>query len=113
METSTYAMLLFLPSIGIVYVVLASFYGPRRAYEAISWIPLALLFVLWGFRRLETLTEPLWDLAPFGAALALTSLVQALAGVALLSTALARRQPWLALAAAVVVSAVPYVATPR
>ena len=111
MTTSLFPVLIFLPSIALCYVVLHTFYGPVRAYLAISWVPAALLAVLWGFHELEVFGEPLWNLAPLASALGWASLVQALFGVGLLVWAVARREPWPALAVAVVITALPFLAT--
>jgi hypothetical protein len=98
-----FVLFLFLPSVGLAFVVLASYYGSTRAYLAISWVPLALVAVLEALRRLAFLGDPAGDLGPFARAVAWTSLVQAAFGVCLLGLALRRRARWPGLLAATIV----------
>jgi hypothetical protein len=113
MLESTFLVLLFLPSVGLVFVVLTTFYGSHRAYVAISWVPLALVGILWAFHQLDFLGRPVGDLGTLEQAVAWTSLVQATFGLGLLLVAIRRRAPWAGLLAATAAVASAFVLTIR
>jgi hypothetical protein len=110
MEGQLFTTLIFIPSVALCYVALTTFYGPRVAYIAISWIPLALLLVLLGLERFDSFSfgGASWNLAPYRTALAWTSLAQAAYGVGVLAWAASKREPWRGVALAVVITAVPF-----
>jgi hypothetical protein len=86
--------LILLPSAGICYLSLSTFYGWRHAYEAISWVPLVPYLSISAFnpvREFAPATGP--DLATFLHAIALLSLVQGLFGIGLTVRALIQHKP--------------------
>src|SRR5206468_2398882 len=104
-----FPVLILLPSAGFAYLSLATFYGWRRGYEAIAWVPLVLYMCISAF-------DPMREFAPASnldsvtllRAVALLSLVQGLCGVVLSATALISHRPAGMLLATSVLAAVPF-----
>ena len=94
MFEAAFTILLVLPSFAMVFVVLTTYVGTARAYVALSWVPLALVGVLWAFRQLDFLGHPAGDLGTIARAIRWTVLVQTAFGVVLVFGAASRRDPW-------------------
>ncbi|MGB9177950.1 MAG: hypothetical protein WCB68_01790, partial [Pyrinomonadaceae bacterium] len=50
--TLAFYVLLLLPSLFFAFMMLATFYGARRAYLALSWIPVTLFLLIYEFQQL-------------------------------------------------------------
>jgi hypothetical protein len=98
-----------IPSMLFVYVVLTTFYGANRAYLAISWLPIALLLVIWIFRLLlnfQHLSDEWWR--GLATTIGWASLVQAALGICLVTRALFRKQGTISLVLATSAAASPF-----
>ena len=88
-----FLVFLVLPSMAFIFAILATFYGGRRAFIAISWVPLSLFLIIYAFRWM------IWFMASSDAWLldlsrtvGVISLLQFFLGIALIVRAFARRQ---------------------
>lgn len=110
MNSTRFAVFLFLPTLLFVYSVLASFYGARRAYFAISWIPLAFFLVVYSLSQLLIFQHAAdnWAMR-FLPAVAWISLIQALAGVALAVAAFWKKQEPTSLLMAAALAGLPFI----
>lgn len=98
-----------IPSMLFVYVVLTTFYGANRAYLAISWLPIALLLMIWIFRLLldfQHLSDEWWR--GLATTIGWASLVQAALGIGLIARALSRKQRTIGLLLATSAAASPF-----
>ena len=108
MSSTTFSVMLLLPSFAFAFLVLATFYGAGRAYLALSWVPVAMFVVT---RILEPLSKYLpstanW--AELSEAVAWAGLMQCCLGVALAARAVLRREAYAGLLLAACLAAVPY-----
>ncbi len=99
--------LVFIPSMIFVYAMLTTFYGAKRAYIAISWLPLAFILTLWLFVQMisfQHLSNQWWiDLAR---TIRWGTSVQVGLGIGLVVRAICRRKA-IGLSLATVLSASP------
>lgn len=111
--TTFFYVLVVLPSVAFVFLVLSTFYGTRRAYVAICWIPLTLFLLLYVFQRLlafdpsqayrakDLLTVTGW-----------VSLVQCGLGAGLAVRALYRGREFIGLLLAAALAGLPFILRP-
>jgi hypothetical protein len=91
------------------YGVLATFYGARRAYFAICWIPLAFFLTTYGLGQLLLFQHAPENWAmTFLPAVAWISLIQALFGVVLALHACWKRQEVVPLLMAAALAGLPF-----
>ena len=107
--TTVFYVLVVLPSVAFVFLVLSTFFGTRRAYFAICWIPVTLFLFFYVFQRLlafdpsqayrakDLLTVTSW-----------VSLVQCGLGVALAVRAFYQRRHFIGLLLAAGLTGLPY-----
>jgi hypothetical protein len=109
MSTTRFAVFLFLPTILFAFGVLATFYGARRAYFAISWLPLAIFLTVYGLGQLLVFQHARdnWtvELLP---AVAWLSLIQAIFGLVLVARALWKREEAWSLVMAACLTGLPF-----
>lgn len=109
MNSTRFAVFLFLPTILFAYGVMATFYGARRAYFAISWVPLAFFLTVYGLGQLLLFQNAPSNWAmEFLPAVAWLSLIQAIFGVGLAARACWKRQEVLSLLMAVCLTGLPF-----
>lgn len=110
MSMTGFLVFLLLPSMAFVFVVLTTFYGARRAYFAISWIPLTLFLLVFVFRQLFNFqhAQGLWAGELFQV-VGWASLVQALLGGGLIIRAYRKRQSCIGLVVATCMTALPFI----
>ena len=109
MDDTFFPAIILLPSAGFAYLSLATFYGWRRGYEAISWVPLALYLCISAF-------DPMREFAPASnldfvtllRAVDLLSVVQGVFGIGLTVRALVQHRPAALLFVSSVLAAVPF-----
>ena len=108
MYTNFY-VLLFLPSVAFAFLVLTTFYGARRAYFAISWIPVASSLLVYVFQRLLSFQQAPDDwLQELSRAVVWVSLAQCLLGVVLAVRAYRQGGSWFWLSAAACLAGLPF-----
>lgn len=92
MSTAFYVLIL-LPSLFFAFITLSTFYDARRAYMAISWVPVALFLVIYVFQRLLSFqhSPERWPAEMF-LAVGWASLAQAALGLFLTVRAYRRRE---------------------
>lgn len=90
--------------------MLSTFYGVRRAYLALSWIPIALFLLIYEFQQLLSFqhTPRSWPAEMF-LAVGWTSLIQAALGVALAIRAAYRREGYISLLIATCLVILPFI----
>jgi hypothetical protein len=107
--STTFYVLILLPSVAFAFLVLTTFYGERCAYFAISWAPVSfslLLSVLGGLAYFgESAGGWLEDLA---CAITWISLVQCSLGLVLTIKAYRQGSRWFALLLAAFLAGVPF-----
>jgi hypothetical protein len=112
MSELLFGVFILLPSVGLCFLMLSTFYGPARAYVAISWVPGALMLLLYGLERMVSFqgtaaTFP----GVYAEVVCWASVIQAAAGIGLLVRAVALHERWAGLMAATVAVALPVVLT--
>lgn len=102
-------VLLLLPPLFFAFGILSTFYGARRAYLAISWIPVALFLLVYVFRQLLSFqhSPSSWPEEMF-LAVGWTSLIQAALGVGLAVRAFYRREGFISLLLAACLVILPF-----
>jgi len=101
--------LVLIPSMLLVYVVLATIYGGNKAYIAISWLPIAYVLVIRVFQLLlefQHLSDEWWR--SLATIVGSASLVQAGLGVGLIVRSQYRHQGSIGLLLATLLSAFPF-----
>lgn len=107
--TMTFYVLLVLPSMVFAFLVLSTFYGARRAYLAICWIPLALFATLSVFQQLRSFDYSQgYSVEEIYGAVRWASLVQACIGLALAARAIRRGLSCIELIAASCLAGLPF-----
>lgn len=108
MPSITFNVLLLLPSFALVFAVLASLYGARRAYLALSWVPVALLVMVYALQQIsEFQPYPIYG-PDVRLAVGWAGLIQCLFGVMLAARAAWRGQSCIGLLLAACTAGVPY-----
>ena len=108
MSSITFNVLLLLPSFALVFAVLASLYGARRAYVALSWVPVALLVMVYALQQISKF-QPYPVYGPYvRLAVGWAALVQCLFGVTLAARAVWRGQSCTGLLLATCLAGVPF-----
>lgn len=107
--TTFFYVLVILPSMAFAFLVLSTFYGLKRAYFSICWIPVTLFLLLQMFQRLIAFdpSEGVWIEQLFTVT-AWTSLVQCGLGVLLALRAFCRKQSFIGLFVAAWLSGLPF-----
>jgi hypothetical protein len=110
MISTAFYVFLLLPSMFFAFAALSTFYGARRAYLALSWIPLTFFLLIYGFQALLSFqhsqsSQP----AEMFLAVGWTSLIQAALGVALTSRAYSRRKGYISLLLATCLALIPFI----
>ena len=108
MSSTTFDVMILLPSFAFAFAVLASFYGARRAYVALSWVPVALLVTVCALQQASQFLPhpPYWS--QFRLAVGWAALIQGLFGVLLAARAAWRGQSCIGLLLATCLAGVPY-----
>lgn len=113
MPSTSFQVLLFLPSFAFAFLVLATFYGVRRAYLALCWVPFvlfALINVLWQLSAYQPSHVSWPDVSQ---AIALTGLAQFALGLALCVRAARMGRSYAGLLVAACLAATPYLLSAR
>lgn len=107
--TTAFSVLVILPSMAFAFLVLSTFYGTRRAYLAICWIPVAILAVLYMFRQLMAFdpSHGYWVMDMLQA-VRWASLIQGCLGVVLAIRSYRRRQSLVELTLAACLAGLPF-----
>ena len=109
MYLTRFAIFLFLPTVMFAYGVLATFYGARRAYFAICWMPLAIFLTLYSLGQLLLFQGPADNWAQnYLPAVAWISLIQAAFGVLLAARACYKREELVSLLMAAALAGLPF-----
>jgi hypothetical protein len=103
-------VLLLLPSLFFAFMILSTFYGGRRAYLALSWIPITLFLFLCIFQQLLSFQHSPnnWPVEMF-LAVGWTSLVQSALGIVLTVRAYYRREGFISLLLAACLVILPFI----
>ena len=103
-------VLLLLPSLAFAFSMLATFYGARRAYLALSWIPVTLFLLIYLFQQLLSFqhSPESWPVEMF-LAVGWTSLVQAALGLVLAGRAYRRREGFITILLATCLVIIPFI----
>lgn len=104
-----FGILVLLPSVGLCYLSLATFYGWVRAYLAISWVPMTLFLIIYFFLHegvVPSAQRPEVEL--LFEAVVWTSLIQGLIGVILVIRAFIKKEDWVVPAIASLWTVLPF-----
>ena len=108
MSATAFHVMVMLPSFAFAFFVLATFYGGRRAYLALCWMPAALFVqvnVLWQLSAYQP--SPVnWPVV--SQSVVWTGIVQCALGVVLAARAVWRGQSYVGLLLAACLAAAPY-----
>ena len=108
-NSTRFAVFLFLPTVMFAYGVLATFYGARRAYLSICWIPLAFFLVLYGLGQMLVFQHaPVNWTETVLPAVAWIGLIQAIFGLGLASEAFRKKQEVASLLMAACLAGLPF-----
>jgi len=113
MPSTSFHVLLFLPSFAFAFLVLATFYGARRAYFALCWVPFALFVLINVLWRLSAYQPSTVNWPEVSRAIVLTGLAQCVLGVALCVRAARTDRRFAGLLVAACLTAVPYLLSAR
>ena len=109
MSSTTFSVMLLLPSFAFAFLVLASLYGAGRAYLALSWVPAAMFVVTRILGPLSKYLPSTTNWAELSEAVAWAGLMQCCLGVALAARAVWRREAFAGLLLlAACLAGVPY-----
>lgn len=108
MPSTVFHVMLFLPSFAFAFLVLATFYGVRRAYFALCWVPLVLFVLIKVLGQLSVYSPSHVNWPDVTQAVVWTGLAQCGLGVALGARAARRRQSYAGLLVATCLAATPY-----
>lgn len=108
MSSTTFLVMLLLPSFAFAFHVLAALYGVGRAYLALSWAPVALFAVTQVLEPLSKYQPATINWAALSEAVAWAGLAQCCLGVALAVRAIWRRQGYAGLLLATCLAGLPY-----
>ncbi|MEO6390333.1 MAG: hypothetical protein ABIP75_00695 [Pyrinomonadaceae bacterium] len=105
-----FLVFLLLPTMVLAYAMLATFYGPTRAFYGLAWIPLALFAVTY-FVRLSLADQQVPDSWTSMAFLSIgwTSLLQAILGGILTARAYYRKRTIIGLLFATALVLLPFI----
>jgi hypothetical protein len=103
-------VLLLLPSLFFAFGILSTFYDVRRAYFALSWIPITLFLLVYLFQQLLSFqhSPSNWPAEMF-LAVGWTSLIQATLGICLAVRAYCRREGFISLLLAACLVILPFI----
>lgn len=113
MPSTAFHVMLFLPSFAFAFLVLATFYGARRAYLALCWVPFVLFVLVNLFRQLSAYQPSNVNWPDVSQAVVLTGLAQCAFGFALGVRAARHGRGYAGLLVAACLAAVPYLFSPR
>lgn len=113
MSSTAFHVMLFLPSFAFVLLVLSTFYGVRRAYLALCWVPFVLFILVDLFRQLSVYQPSHVNLPDISQAIVWTGLVQSAVGAALGVRAARLNRGYAGLLGAACLSAAPYLLSAR
>ena len=110
MISTAFYVFLLLPSLFFAFMVLSTFYGARRAYLALSWIPVTLFLLIYLFQGLLSFqhSPSSWPAEMF-LAVGWTSMVQAALGFVLTIRAYERRKGYVSLLLATCLALLPFI----
>ncbi len=108
MSSTTFLVMMLLPSLAFAFLVLAALYGVGRAYLALCWVPVALFAVARILEPLSKYQPSTINWAALSEAAAWAGLAQCLLGVALAAHAVWRRQGYTGLLLAACLAGLPY-----
>ncbi len=107
MSSTSFHVLLFLPSLAFIFLVLATFYGARRAYLALCWVPFVLFVLVNVLRQFSAYQPSPVNWPDVSQAIALTGLAQFALGLALCVRAARTGRSYAGLLVAACMTAVP------
>ena len=108
MSSTVFQVMVMLPSFAFLFLVLATFYGARRAYFALSWVPTALFLLVNVFRDLSAYQPSPVNWPALSQAVVWTGLAQCAVGAALIARDIWRGENCVGLFPAACLAAVPY-----
>jgi len=101
--------LILLPSAAILFMILTTFYGPVKAYAAISWVLLAMYLAVRLFMSLDYAPNAQLNFTLLLSAIVWTSLVQGILGAVLIGEAILNKRNWGIVLMAALITLVPFV----
>lgn len=109
MNSTRFAVFLFLPAVMFAYGMLATFYGAKRAYLSISWIPSVFSLVLYALGQMLVFQHARvnWTEQAMPA-VAWIGLIQGFFGLVLASHAFGKREATLSLMLGAALSGLPF-----
>ena len=108
MSSTVFQVMVMLPSFAFLFLVLATFYGARRAYLALSWVPAALFLLVIAFRDLSAYQPSPVDWPALSQAVVWTGLAQCAFGAGMVTCDIRRGENCVGLLLAACLTAVPY-----
>ena len=108
MPSTAFHVMVMLPSFAFAFLVLATFYGVRRAYLALAWVPVALFLLVNVFGNLSAYQPSPVNWPALSQAVGWTGLVQCALGTALGARDIWRGESCVGLLLAACLTAVPY-----
>jgi hypothetical protein len=108
MPSAVFHVMVMLPSFAFLFLVLATFYGARRAYLALSWVPAALSLLVNIFRDLSAYQPTPVNWPQLAQAVVWTGLAQCALGAGMVARDIRRGESCVGLLLATCLAAVPY-----
>jgi hypothetical protein len=103
-----FGVVVFLPSVLLIFAVLATFYRPANAYLAISWIPMTLFVVIRLFIEQGSGLMQGVDMRLMLESVCWTSLFQGMVGVVILARAVYKKDDWITPVIATILTVLPF-----
>lgn len=113
MSSTSFLVMLLLPSFAFAFLVLAALYGVGRAYLALSWVPVALFAATRILEPMSKYQPSAINWAELSEAVAWAGLAQCCLGVALAARAVWLKQGYPGLLLAACLAVVPCVLNAR
>lgn len=108
MSSTVFHVMVMLPSLAFAFLVLATFYGVRRAYFALCWVPAVLFALVNVFWQLPVYQPSAINWPAMSQAVLWTGLAQCALGAALVARDVRRGVSCVGLLLAACLTAVPY-----
>lgn len=108
MSLTVFQVMVMLPSFAFLFLVLATFYGARHAYLALSWVPTILFLLVNVFRDLSAYQPSSVDWPALSQSVVWTGLAQCALGAGLVARDIWRGENCVGLLLAACLAAVPY-----
>jgi hypothetical protein len=108
MNDLPFAVVILLTSAALSYAVLYTFYDWSRAFLAICWVPITLFLITQAFVQTGYVNKSgVLNLALLLDAIVWSSLVQVVVGIGLTIRAALKKEDWIVVAIATLVSSIP------